>query len=303
MGEPRLSQKARQPAVSKLALGTVQFGLRYGVANATGRVAPEAVAAILKLAARHGIDALDTAVAYGQSEACLGAIGVPAWRVVTKLPPLPHDIRDVTAWVDLQVRGSLRRLRIERLDGLLLHRPADVLGVGGEQLLAALAAARSRGCIAATGASIYDPFELEALWPRWQPEIVQAPCSVLDRRLVHSGWLSRLQRQGTRVQLRSVFLQGLLLMPAVRRPAFFARWQNLLDRWLAWCADHGVSPLQAALTYACTLQGVDRVVVGVDSVAQLQEILEAAPDLTLAPPEDLCSDDHTLLEASRWQVV
>ena len=289
--------------MTRVALGTVQFGQRYGVANATGRVAPDTAASILKLAARHGIDALDTAVAYGDSEACLGEIGVSTWRVVSKLPPLSGDTRDVAAWVEAQVHGSLRRLRIARLDGLLLHRPADALGAAGVQLLDALAALRARGLVAAVGASIYDPSELDALWPHWQPEIVQAPCSVLDRRLVRSGWLLRLQRHGVRVQLRSVFLQGLLLMPASGRPRFFAPWQDLLDRWLTWCAGQGVSPVQVALGFTCALPAVERVVIGVDSPAQLQEVIDASSRPSTLPPEDLFTDDRDLLEPSRWKAA
>jgi aryl-alcohol dehydrogenase-like predicted oxidoreductase len=296
-------QKAAHHAMSKLALGTVQFGQLYGVTNTSGRVTPEAVAAIVDLARREGIDTLDTAVAYGDSEACLGGVGISSWRVITKLPALPLDATDVAGWAELQVLGSLNRLRITRLEGLLLHRPADLLGPHGTALLNALARLKSRGWIGAAGISIYDPGELDLLWPRWQPEILQAPCSVLDRRLAHSGWLSRLQRQGTRLHLRSVFLQGLLLTRAAERPASFTRWRGLLDRWLDWCTAHGVSPLRAALGFACALPGVERVVVGVDSIAQLREILEAVRASAPAPPDDLYSADCELLEPSRWQAA
>jgi aryl-alcohol dehydrogenase-like predicted oxidoreductase len=289
--------------MSKLALGTVQFGQRYGVANASGRVTPQAVAAILDLAGREGIDTLDTAAAYGNSETCLGEVGVSSWRVITKLPALPDDTTDVASWVELQVRGSMQRLRIARLEGLLLHRPADLLGPHGARLLTALAVLKSRDWIGAAGISIYDPGELDILWPLWQPEILQAPCSVLDRRLVQSGWLPRLRRHGTRLHLRSVFLQGLLLTPATQRPAFFARWRGLLDRWLDWCAANSVSPLQAALGFACALPDAERVVVGVDSIVQLREILDAVRAPAPAPPEDLYSNERELLEPSRWMAA
>jgi aryl-alcohol dehydrogenase-like predicted oxidoreductase len=104
-----------------------------------------------------------------------------------------------------------------------------------------------------------------------------------------------------RVHLRSLFLQGLLLMPAARRPAFFARWRATLDRWLAWCADQGESPLQAALAFACSLSGTEQVVVGVDSVAQLQEILTAEARAAASPPEELSCADRDLLEPWRWE--
>jgi aryl-alcohol dehydrogenase-like predicted oxidoreductase len=130
---------------------------------------------------------------------------------------------------------------------------------------------------------------------------VQAPCNVLDRRLIHSGWLAKLSRHGVRVHLRSLFLQGVLLMPAEQRPAFFERWRATLDRWLAWCADRGESPLHAAMAFARGVAGVEHLVVGVDSVAQLQEIIAAAARAAVGPPPELSCEDRDLLEPWRWE--
>jgi aryl-alcohol dehydrogenase-like predicted oxidoreductase len=288
---------------SRLALGTAQFGGRYGVANTSGCLSKQAAAAILTLAVQRGIDTLDTAIAYGESEARLGEIGVSAWRVITKLPGVPGEV-DAARWVEEQVQGSLRRLRRTRLDGLLLHRAADLLGAHADTLISTLASLKERGLIAAAGVSIYDPGELEALWPVWRPDIVQVPCSVLDRRVIASGWLQKLAHHGVRVHLRSLFLQGVLLMPASQRPAFFSRWSALLDRWLAWCAQRGESPLQAALGFACSLPGVECAVVGADSVGQLEEIIAAAARAHAAgPPPELACEDRELLEPWRWELA
>jgi aryl-alcohol dehydrogenase-like predicted oxidoreductase len=286
---------------SKLALGTAQFGQSYGVANTLGQVSAEAVAAILKLAREQQIDTLDTAVAYGASEACLGEIGVHSWRIITKLPPVPEEAPDVANWVVAQVEGSMRRLRRESIDGVLLHRAADLRGPHADALRETLATLKTRGLIGAAGVSIYDPNELDALWSSWQPDIVQAPCNVLDRRLISSGWLAKLSRHGVQVHLRSAFLQGLLLMAAHRRPSYFTRWQTLLDRWLAWCVDHEVTPLRAALSFVCSLPGVNRVIVGVDAPVQLKEILEAEAHPAAGPPEALGCEDLDLLEPWRWR--
>jgi aryl-alcohol dehydrogenase-like predicted oxidoreductase len=156
-----MSQETESASVSRLALGTAQFGQPYGVANTCGQLAPHAVAAILELAAGQGVDTLDTAIAYGGSEAALGAAGVSAWRVISKLPALPGGTGDITGWVREQVQGSLARLRVTQLDGLLLHRPADLLGPYGASLRDSLAGLKAAGLIAAAGVSIYDPRELD----------------------------------------------------------------------------------------------------------------------------------------------
>ena len=80
----------------KLALGTVQFGVPYGVANSTGQVPESEGSSILSYARTLGIDTLDTAIAYGESERRLGSIGVAGWNVITKLPEIPNDFENVT---------------------------------------------------------------------------------------------------------------------------------------------------------------------------------------------------------------
>jgi aryl-alcohol dehydrogenase-like predicted oxidoreductase len=289
--------------MTRLALGTVQFGLDYGVANSSGRVTEAEVGMILNRAAAAGIDTLDTAIAYGQSEECLGRVGMAAWRVITKLPPLPQEISDLREWLDEQIGGSLRRLGIARLEALLLHRSSDLLGPHGKAYLGILADMKAAGLTRALGVSIYDPAELDRLWPIWKPDVVQAPCNVLDRRLIHSGWLDRLNRDGIRVHVRSAFLQGLLLMPAERRPDVFAPWKATLDRWSEWCKQREISPLRGALTFMRTLRGVEFVVIGVDSDAHLEECVEHFSALEPLPPDDLFSDDRNLIDPSRWKVA
>ena len=204
--------------MSVLALGTVQFGLQYGVANQRGKVAAQEVRAILEFARRAGLDMLDTAVAYGESEALLGQIGVSDWQVISKLPAVPVGCGDVERWVRDSVADSLARLNVARLYGLLLHRPGQLLDSIGGQLYAALRRLTVDGVVGKIGVSIYDPGELDRLCDHFAFDLVQAPFNILDSRLVQTGWLSRLRRGGTELHVRSVFLQGLLLMRPTDRP-------------------------------------------------------------------------------------
>lgn len=302
MGECREPAQAPGAAMSRLALGTAQFGLKYGVANEGGQVGPDVVAAILARAAAANVDTLDTAIAYGNSEMVLGEAGVGAWHVITKLPGLPADVEDLGSWVVGRMRESAERLRVARIEAVLLHRPADLLGARGAEYLEALAQLKRTGLARAVGVSIYEPAECEALWRVWKPDIVQAPCNVLDRRLQTSGWLARFAAEGVRLHVRSVFLQGLLLMAPARRPAWFDRWRPLLDRWAAWCAASGQSPLAASVAFVNSLPHVERYVVGVETVAQLEEILGADMRGPMNVPEDLSSEDPELLNPSRWKL-
>ena len=284
---------------ARLALGTVQFGLAYGVANREGQVSEETGRRMLALAAEGGIDTLDTAIAYGDSETRLGAIGTAGFKVVSKLPPLPPEVADVDAWVRGQVQASLDRLKVDRLYGLLLHRPLEVLGPRGPELRRALLALRENGLTERLGGSFYGPEEIARAWPAWRFDLMQAPLNVLDRRLEVSGWLARLKEAGVEIHTRSAFLQGLLLMPPAEIPASFARWAPLLERWHAWLAGRGVSALRACLGYPFSCAEVDRVVVGADSPTQLRQILDETAR-TPCYPTDIVSDDENLINPARW---
>lgn len=283
----------------RLCLGTVQFGLSYGVANKSGQLDPGEGRALLEVARQSGIDMLDTAVAYGVSEQRLGEFGIDAWKVVTKLPAY-GETTEPRAWVRAHVEGSLARLRKQRLYGLLMHRSADLLGPAGSEIAVGMAELRDRGLVGKVGVSIYDPEELDALEGVFAPELVQAPFNILDRRIVRSGWLDRLKARGAEVHTRSAFLQGLLLMNDAERPAYFARWDHLWRQWRDWLRDTGGEAVRACLGFILSHPGVDRVVVGVDGVGHLQALIAAAGNTGALPPDSLGTEDLELLNPSKW---
>jgi aryl-alcohol dehydrogenase-like predicted oxidoreductase len=286
---------------SRFALGTVQFGTSYGVANTLGQVSREEIALILDHAWSAGIDTLDTAIGYGESEQRLGEAGVEQWQVISKLPEIPKACTDVASWVQDSVMDSMGKLGVSRLRGLLLHRSQQLLEPQGEALYKALIAIREQGRVEKIGISIYSPGELDALWPYFQFDLVQSPFNILDRRLVASGWLPRLQQAGTEVHVRSVFLQGLLLMDAVNRPKKFNRWQSLWDEWHSWLIDHESTPLQACLGFIQSQPEINRIVLGVDSLQHLKGIITTSNQDSFSFPEKLECADIALINPAEWK--
>jgi aryl-alcohol dehydrogenase-like predicted oxidoreductase len=299
---PRISPPDAKNLTHKLALGTAQFGLDYGISNAKGQVPLAEAGQIVARARQAGCDTLDTAIAYGNSESCLGQVGVGGWRVVSKLPAFPVDCGDLLDWCLQHVRASLQRLQIPRLDALLLHAPGQLAGSRGDGLFAALLEAKALGLVGRIGASIYSHSELEALIPRFPLELVQAPFNVLDQGLVASGWAQRLTDMGVEVHLRSAFLQGLLLMGESERPAKFAPWQTRWRLWHDWLDATGLTPVQACLGCALGQGMASRVVVGVASLTQLDEILGAAHADVPSPPTGLACPDAKLINPSLWSL-
>lgn len=284
----------------KLALGTAQLGLDYGIANTRGKVAGAEAEAILRYTREAGITTLDTAVAYGDSESRLGAIGVEGCDVVSKLPAVPDDCPDVSEWMIGLVGQSLAKLRLERLYAVLLHRPAQLLEARGAQIYAALQQLKVAGLARKVGASIYQPSELDEIFGQHPLDLIQAPFNLFDHRILDSGWLTRLKQAGAEVHARSIFLQGALLFSPEARPTRFQRWASHFERYDAWMRSHGRTPLQACVGHALSVPEFDKVVVGVDSAAQLRCILTAAE----APPppytRDLIPPDAALLDPRVW---
>jgi aryl-alcohol dehydrogenase-like predicted oxidoreductase len=284
--------------MSRLALGTVQFGLPYGIANQSGQVARSEVKAMLQLVAANGVDLLDTAIAYGASETCLGEVGIEGFKVVTKIPPLPDDCINVSGWIKKQVAASLARLGVSAVYGLLLHRPQQLLGPGGQELYQALQELKESGRAQKVGVSIYDPSELEMIAKSFRLDLVQAPFNLVDRRLHSTGWLQRLKGLGTEVHTRSVFLQGLLLMSTP--PTKFALWNDLWHRWQKWLKENELNAVEACLAFPLAFPEIDRVIVGADSVNQLAEIIGAANSALQLDWPDLQCEEENLINPSRW---
>jgi aryl-alcohol dehydrogenase-like predicted oxidoreductase len=288
-------------AIRRLALGTVQFGLPYGIANRSGKLSSAEGSAIIRRAWASGVDTLDTAIAYGDAERQLGEIGVRQWRVVSKLPQIPEAV-DGTTWVRNQIVESMGRMKVRSIYGLLLHQPAALLGPQGNAIYAAMIEAKNAGIVGKIGISAYGPEEIDALTGRFRLDLVQAPLSVIDRRLITSGCLDRMHKAGIEFHARSVFLQGLLLMDQSQRPATFARWSDVWVAWHGWLQDVRLTPLQASLGFVIAQQNIARFVVGVDSCAQLEQILSAvgvAEGLTF--PDELSSQDPQLIIPSNWR--
>ena len=285
----------------RIALGTVQFGLAYGVANTTGRVPESVTQDILRLASKLDVDTLDTAAAYGISEEVLGRSGTDSFNIISKLPPDTGCVEKPISWVERCVDQSLTNLGRDSLYGLLLHKPLDLLQPNGDNLYDALVDLKRQGLVTKIGISVYGPSDLDKL-AHFDFDLVQAPMNILDRRLAESGWLERLSKQGVEVHVRSAFLQGLLLMPANIRPGYFKSWQALLSEYDSWVSDQKLSPLQACLGYLTNYPEIDKVVVGVDTTEQLRDIVVASNTPTPLVPENIQTTDVKLINPGLWKV-
>jgi aryl-alcohol dehydrogenase-like predicted oxidoreductase len=258
---------------------------------------------MLHLASINGIDTIDTAISYGKSESCLGELGTQGFKVVTKLPALPDTCADVSDWIRRQVAASMSRLGINKLHGLLLHKPEQLLSTHGSAIFRSLRQLQDDGHVQKIGVSIYSPNELEAIIPKFRFDLVQAPYNLVDRRIFSSGLIQRLKDDDVEVHTRSAFLQGLLLMAPDEIPTKFAPWSELWRRWHAWLAVHETSALQACLAFALDSDEIDRVIFGADSIVHVAQILAAAGSEPTGNFAALQCEDEGLINPAYWPTL
>jgi aryl-alcohol dehydrogenase-like predicted oxidoreductase len=297
--------------LSRLALGTAQFGLDYGITNRNGEVSEQDTAAILDRAHAKGVRLLDTAPAYGHSEETIGKLDPDGrFAVVTKTMPiatggaeiLERDIDDI----EREFEAGLGRLRRSSVEGLLVHHGRQIAAPGGEGIARKLEDIRDSGRARKIGVSVYSGAEIDHILERFTPDIIQLPTNVADQRLHVSGHLAQLTTKGIEIHARSLFLQGTLLCSARHLPHFFEVARDDFERIEDIAKRNQISKMQLCLGFAAQQTELDRLIVGATSVAEFDEIAAAAESAAeIANSLDceitkLSFSHHAILDPSGW---
>jgi aryl-alcohol dehydrogenase-like predicted oxidoreductase len=286
----------------KLALGTVQFGLNYGVTNTNGKVKEAEVKEMLDLAAKNNINTIDTAIGYGDSEKILGKNKIESFDIITKIPPLQTNL-NIRDWVTNQIQASLMRLNKHSIYAVLFHNPNDLLSSSGKKLYEAVSDQKKSGLVEKIGISIYSPDQLEKITKYFDYDIVQAPLNLIDRRLVESGWLSKLHKKNIEVHIRSVFLQGLLLQDRKKIPEKFKRWDSIWKVFDDHIKQNNINPVELCLSYPLNFSEVTKIVVGAHNTIQLKEIIDSYEYAKLKDFPNITSYDEDLINPGNWTLL
>ncbi|MBM7572154.1 aldo/keto reductase [Aquibacillus albus] len=291
----------------QLALGTVQFGLNYGISNTDGKTPFEEVTKIMAFAELIGVNILDTAVDYGDSEKVIGKLtqyGFGHFKVITKIPPFKSKIitdNDVKE-IELVVKNSLTKLKRNKIYGVMFHNISDLFKVNGGKLYSKLLELKKKNYIEKIGFSVYDSEEIDFLLNKYTFDIIQLPINVLDQRLINSGHLSKLKSKDIEVYSRSLFLQGLLLMNPKYFPNYLTPLIPIVSNFHNALQEYGMSPLEGSMEFIKSIKDVDYAVVGVNNKEQLIEISSAFKHNAQCPIDfsEFACDKLNLIDPRRW---
>lgn len=261
-----------------LRLGTVQFGLDYGINNQKKPSVADSIA-MLDYATQNGILHLDTAFAYGTAESVLGEFlkkkTIPREKLNISSKLVPNVMDEVApekyeAKVLELIKGQLKTLNTDYLDVYLYH---SARYVHNEALLSALQIAKKEGLAKKVGVSVYEVEEVKKGLASDKVEFMQFPYSIFDQRMLAQG-IFDLPLNGTEVDTRSAFIQGLIIMSEDKVPPFLAKARPIVRKIDEVCAKYSVNRVALAMSFVKQQKSISSLVFGVDNMEQLKQDIE-----------------------------
>lgn len=286
--------------IHKLALGTVQFGLNYGINNHLGQVPPQKVEEILSICQDYGMDTLDTAHAYGTSEQVLGLCNLRKFQIISKLPNI--EVNQVATVFE----ESLANLKRQQIYGYLVHSFA--IYQQEPAIWEKLQQLRAKGRVQKIGFSLYHTEELTFLLDNHVDfDIVQLPYNILDQRF--EPYFSILKEKEIEIHIRSVFLQGLFFKSIPHLPKHFKSIVPKLIQLNKFKEKHHLSTVKTCLGFVLQNPNIDKVVFGVDTPQQLldnlttvQEVTQSLVQINWSQLNVLQEDDLQIIHPAFWKI-
>jgi len=261
--------------LEKLVLGTVQFGLDYGINNFNGKPSRQKSFEILDSAYENGIRIFDTANSYGDAEEILEEFLQnhnfdKEIKIITKVKPniISESRGDAYELIDSSLKESLKRLKRDYVDGYLFHTPAYIRD---GKLVDVLDKLKSQGLAKNIGVSIYEEEDAIYAAKLKQVDYIQVPYSIFDQRLDKTDFFQIARKNGKTVFARSAFLQGLFFLPEEKIPAHLENTKAYFRDFDKIISKYGLSRQQAALLFSYNNKNIDYVVFGVDNIGHLEE--------------------------------
>ncbi len=296
---------------NKLVLGTAQLGLDYGIANKSGKPEENKAFEIMKYAAENGINYFDTAYSYGNSETTIGKFlnTYETYKnkinIITKIPSLKKEKLNEKN-ISNRFFESLNRLGQKSIYCYMVHDFNDIVD-NCNVINKIFLKFKDEGLIKKIGVSIYDKSQINFLLKNYNFDLIQIPINIFDQRLLMNDILVDLKKRGIEIYARSVFLQGLIFLDKYNLPSKFKSIKKQLEKLNKISLKYNLSKEEIALLFVNTINEIDKIVIGVEKISQLQrnvKILGKSERFnkikTLINFEDFSIEDTNITDPRKW---
>jgi len=285
---------------NKIVLGSAQFGMNYGISNREGKTKSLDIKKILSKAKKKRILFIDTSKYYGNSEKNLGEQEIKKFKLITKYKAdeLLKSKKNIKERLINEIMLSEKKLK-KKIYAILLNNYEAISGKKGKKLYKALIFLKKEKYITKFGYSIYSFKNLINICNDYKPDIIQCPFNAIDRRLTQNKYINYLKRKKIKVHVRSIFLQGLLLMEINKLPKKFNKWNYLFKKWHKWLKEKKIDPLSACCSFVFNFKSIDKFVIGFNDFNQFNKIFKMKNFKKFKYPNVSCLEED-LINPSRW---
>jgi aryl-alcohol dehydrogenase-like predicted oxidoreductase len=283
----------------KISIGTAQFGLKYGVTNKKKKLDLSEIKDILRLAKKHKINNIDTAYEYGDAEKKLGLVGVKEWNISSKFPFIPNK-ENIENWIQSKVKKSLSRLKVKKINTLFVHDSSQLESYKiSKKIFACMNKLKNDGFIDKIGCSIYNPTILNKISKDFKIDTIQAPANLIDTRIFQKQHQLTLKNQKIKLEIRSIFLQGLLIENPKNIPLKFKKFKSFFSNLQNFNKKNEVSAISSATSFLYNKK-FDKLIIGVTSSQQLMNFILNAKIKFLKTPKFKIDNKEYLINPYLW---
>tara|TARA_X000000950_G_C13835112_1_gene627841 strand:- start:562 stop:1425 length:864 start_codon:yes stop_codon:yes gene_type:complete len=285
---------------NKISIGTAQFGMGYGVTNNKKFISNREIGKILSYAKKNKISKIDTAYSYESVEKRLGKFNLKKWKISTKIPTTPNQI-NLDYWIKKKINISLKRLNIKKFDTIFIHDMNELKNLKKfEKIYFSLLRLKKQKITKYIGCSIYEPNDLKKIL-KFKFDVIQAPANIFNDEIFKKKNVSFLKNRGAKLEIRSIFLQGLLLVNPSKLPRIFKKWKEIFLKLDYFHKKKKISKISMAFSI---LRGKKyrSVIVGISSFNDFKEIIRNMSKKSIKPPNFKIFNKEKLINPKKWKL-
>lgn len=287
--------------LTKIILGTANFNLNYGINRDNQKFSINSIKQILDFSQKNNILNIDTASKYRGVEKKLGNFNLKRFKISTKLNLIPRDYKNIESYILSKIKKSIKNLNINKIENYFLHNPNDFIkSKFKNKIYQTLVKAKKIGLINNIGISVYDMKELNEIIKKYKIDVVQIPYSLFDRRF--EKMINKLKKKKINVQIRSIFLQGILLYQLSKLPKKFLRFKEFvkLNKWIE---KKKIERIEASINFVKRNKNIDNFVFGFNNLQQLRKICKLYKKKSYIFPKKIFSNNIKLIDPRKWNQI